>query len=438
MSERAPKYERASTPEVDRLKELMSSLEASVENTIANGDTGKLQRLRDALSSVLALDDEPGIDPPEASIDTEPEVTELPDEGEESVDVLEYSTVRPDRSAIELPILDPSEAWPEHTAEIGGSTYRLERSEAERVFERVEIRGDGLAGELTPELLEQAGLLPRHQLKAEGRTLWFSHGYDLGDGRVAVTGYVEDDDGSIVARSYYRSNSQGVWRYLPQYSVNEGEVNWYSKGYGEESITLPASLQEGLTRSLEDDGGILSLDPDVAQAAFAGTARIVGAEGTVYHRNVSEYPRHLSGMPERSAEGELPAPETVQLSDEQSPNFANKLASWRQDTSLYGRVHYDVYPSNDGKLKYVFCRDVKGRAWVSGVENNSPLESTGLREEWLSGGALTTPAYEYAQQAGDYGNDADTRGHYVDMHKNYLSKVPAIQEYIANGGSSVS
>jgi hypothetical protein len=143
-------------------------------------------------------------------------------------------------------------------------------------------------------------------------------------------------------------------------------------------------------------------------------------------------------MPERNAEGELPAPETVQLSDEQSPNFANKLASWRQDTSLYGRVHYDVYPSNDGKLKYVFCRDVKGRSWVSGIENNSPLESTGLREEWLSGSALTTPAYEYAQQAGDYGNDADARGHYVDMYKNYLSKVPVIQEYAANGGSSVS
>lgn len=420
--------------ETERAFQLFESLEASVTEAIESGNLDLLLKLRGALASILDTEPSPVPEPTyDDALDVpapEPAEVFLPPEPKEAPVDPREAPIQPDRETTPLPILDEEETWPNHTIEIGGSTTRVERTEAERIFDKVEIHGDGKAGALTPELLEQAGLLPHHRLNAEGRTLWFSRGYDLGNGRVAVTGYVQDDDGSVVARSYYRSNSQGVWRYLPQYSVGEeGEVSWYSKGYGEESITLPARLQEGLTRSLEDDGGILALEKDVAQTAFTGTARTTGSEGTVYHRNIAAYPRRLADMPEKDSLGELPSPETLQPNPEQSPDFASRLASWRQDTTLYGRVHYDVYPSNDGKLKYTFCRDVKGRAWVSGIENNSPLDSTGLHEEWFSGGALTTPAYEYAGQAGSYGNLGDAKGSYVDMFQNYLSKVPVVQEY---------
>jgi hypothetical protein len=108
------------------------------------------------------------------------------------------------------------------------------------------------------------------------------------------------------------------------------------------------------------------------------------------------------------------------------------LARWEQDTSLYGRVVCEQIPSMDGTLSYIFSRDARGRAWISGIENRSPIESTGLRRQWMTGGALATPAYEYAQQSGGYGNDSDRKSSYVDMFEHYLSKVPTIRQYLAS------
>jgi hypothetical protein len=346
-------------------------------------------------------------------------------------------------AVVSVPVVDVKEAalsisevqrpWPKETSEIGGMTRRIEYNEAAQIFERVEIRGDGRGGRLTPALLSEAGLLPRHRLEVEDRTIWFSPGYDLGGGRVAVIGYAQGDDGSIIARSYYRSNSQGIWRYLPQYRLSEkGKINWFSKGYGEESVTLPASLQESLTRAIDDDGGILQLDSADAQAVFSGTARYLNSVNTVYHRQVAEWPVRLAGVPEAGF-NQLPPPETIHLTYEQTPKFDAKISSWQQETKLYGRVTCDVFPSNDGKLRYVFSRDEQGRAWVSSIENDSPLESTGLRRVWVSGGALTTPAEEYVQQAGNYGGVKSREdSHYVDMFANYLSKIPTIRDYLAS------
>lgn len=344
-------------------------------------------------------------------------------------------TINPSRENAPMAVLEPdAERWPAATTHIGGETVSIEYNEAESIFRRVEIRGDGRAGELTPELLEKSGLLPHHRLEIDGRTMWFSHGYDIGGGRVAVVGYVQDDEGAIVARSYYKSNSQGVWRYLPQYRMSGEKISWYSKGYGEESITLPAELQEGLARSLEDDGGILELNPKDAQAAFTGTARHLGAEQTVYFRDVSAYPQHVAGIPRQKGH-ELPNPETIRPEYEHTPEFTKQLGSWEQDTSLYGRVRYEVYSSRDGSLKYTFCRDDQNRVWISGIENNSPVESTGLHTAWVDGGPLTVPAYEYDVQAGGFGgNYHGTNRHYVDMFENYISKLPIVREYLSHFG----
>jgi len=54
----------------------------------------------------------------------------------------------------------------------------------------------------------------------------------------------------------------------------------------------------------------------------------------------------------------------------------------------------------------------------------------GLRENWVDGGCLTVPAYEYTTQAGEYGNLADRKDDYIDMFAGYLSKIPAIKEYV--------
>ncbi len=79
----------------------------------------------------------------------------------------------------------------------------------------------------------------------------------------------------------------------------------------------------------------------------------------------------------------------------------------------------------------MFCSDNLGRAWIGGIEVNAPVGTTGLREQWVNGGDLTTPAYEYDIHADEYGNSNLTSGHYVDMFENYLQHIPIIKQYIA-------
>jgi hypothetical protein len=82
----------------------------------------------------------------------------------------------------------------------------------------------------------------------------------------------------------------------------------------------------------------------------------------------------------------------------------------------------------------MFCRDATGRVWIGSIEDNSEIQSTGLKKSWIEGGDLTTPAFEYkykeTDQTGGYGNDKIRNGPYIDMYENYLKKIPVIQEYL--------
>lgn len=309
----------------------------------------------------------------------------------------------------------------------------IEDKDAEKILEKVEVHGDDFMGKfLTPEVLKEEGLLPKHKIRIGDSVVWFSSsGYELDEGRVAVVAYVEKE-GKVTARSYYRSNSQGVWRYLPDYTMSEdGEINWYGKGHSEESITLPVVMQKALSEITREDIPVLKLkkNPDFI---FAGTAQKFGKGGGEYYREIEASPRRLEGgfYAER---GKTP-PEQIRLSPEQSPDFSKLLTSWEQKTSVYGQVAVEVFPSKDGALKFMFCKDAAGRVWIGGVEDNSETQSTGLKKSWIEGGDLATPAFEYktgrTDQTGGYGNDRMRKGPYVDMYENYLRKIPVIQEYL--------
>lgn len=308
-----------------------------------------------------------------------------------------------------------------------------EDKEAERILEKVEINGNDFMGQfLTPEVLKEEGLLPKYKIRIGDSVVWFSSsGYELDEGRVAVVAYVEKK-GKITARSYYRSNSQGVWRYLPDYCMNEnGEIEWYGKGHSEESITLPVVIQKTLSEITREGMPTLKLrrNPDFI---FAGTAQKLGERSGRYYREIEATPKRLEGgfYIER---GKTP-PEQIRLSEEQSPDFSKLLTSWEQKTSVYGQIAIEVFSSKNGELKFMFCRDATGRVWISGIEDDSKIQSTGLKKSWIEGGDLTTPAFEYkigrTDQTGGYGNDKIRNGPYVDMYENYLKKIPIIQEYL--------
>jgi hypothetical protein len=383
------------------------------------------------------------------------------------------------------------------------------------------IEGSDYNGEiLTIEALKQLDLGPRYRVRMGDATVCFSQTYQPEKGRAAVAAYVEKD-GKIFVRSYYRSNSQGVWRYLPDYDyhpASDGGVNMgrFGKGYNEESIALPIAIQKALSE-ISHGGDALETGDIDPWLVFAGTA-IGGDVGGAFYREVDPQPQRLNGdfydkpvkynispdiintqvdnvredamqaeqltrsaglrsqvvhlkALEKAGELELSSrsnveemgdarnfdelhdvidkmagvpkldtyfktqPELINLNSEQSPDFSKLIDSWQQDTSLYGPITIEIFLSNDGELKFMFCKDEKGRAWIGGVENDSEIQSTGLRKSWIDGDDLMTPAYEYlhpsSDQTGGYGNENMKAGqYYVDMFKNYLSKIPVIQEYL--------
>ncbi len=58
------------------------------------------------------------------------------------------------------------------------------------------------------------------------------------------------------------------------------------------------------------------------------------------------------------------------------------------------------------------------------------LSSYLARWEYLAKFNKDTGLYEI-DQTGGYGDEANRHKHYVDMYKNYVSKIPLIQEFVA-------
>lgn len=348
---------------------------------------------------------------------------------------------------------EPLPAQPEQHVSATLRTYNAIGQLPDEIFSEQEgnvvladtiIRGTQFQGaQLTPELLRSEGLLPYKKVSlSDSVNAYLSRPYNIVGQRIAVVAYIQTPGktvagnyypGETVARTFYRSNSQGVWRYLPTYTMKDNQINHYNKGYGEESVTLPAELQIALSDLSKPGAQILNVkNPDLI---FAGTAREKNNMGTFFS-DTQPIPIRLSGeFYSPDPDGKI-APENVRFSNpDQAPNFATPITSWKQNTQLYGQVDTEVYLSNDGALRYLFCRDSQGRAWVGGVEAASgEIKSTGTKDTWVNAGDLTTPPFEYTAYASGYGNNAKRNGSYVDMFDNYLSKIPVIREYLAVKG----
>lgn len=108
--------------------------------------------------------------------------------------------------------------------------YRLSKERSNELLRKAKIDGDpwyegGRNYQLTPKSLKEQGLGPSYTTTVGGREIALSDIFELSGGRVAVEAYIPTQDG-VKVRSYYRSNSQGVWRYLSDYVRDaQGGVN---------------------------------------------------------------------------------------------------------------------------------------------------------------------------------------------------------------------
>jgi hypothetical protein len=323
----------------------------------------------------------------------------------------------------------------EQYEEASGEIEPLERIGEERareIMEQTELDLPSTGPTVARGALELAGLAPQYEMSLDGRGMAFSPTYEIGGGRKAVVGYIENDEGKMVARSYYRSNSQGLWRYLPDYKSENGEITQYGKGVGEESVTLPIELQKVLNEIGESGNQQLSTDRVTVkpEQMFVSLARKQGDREGEYYREVET---KIEGAPEfdvfLDVDEEVSPPDGFHVAPEQEPDFSHETDSYQTRNEMYGEMEVNVYESRDGNFRYAFYSDTKGRSWIGQIDTKGKVMATGLRQTHASGGPLTTPAMEYRTQAGEYGDSSISEGPYEDMYKNYNSKMKIIQDY---------
>ncbi len=293
---------------------------------------------------------------------------------------------------------------------------------------------------LTTEVLRNNDLGPKYKAQIENQEVDLSDVYELGGGRVAAVAYVPTNDG-VKVRSYYRSNSQGVWRYMPDYarSAQTGEgIGWYGKSYSEEATTLPYALQEALATIMESQG-VKEVQNTNPKFIFAGTAKAYDSIGDYQAALGSGQMRgdfydEVSSTSDTQEFGRISydkqRPEDINMRFGYEPDFGRVMADYKSESGLVGKMETEVFQSNDGRYNWLMCTDAKNRSWVGGIETSSPITSTGCRKEWVSAGDVVTPLYEYERMSSGYGDYEDVRPpHYVGMWKNYLSRMPLIRKY---------
>ena len=330
--------------------------------------------------------------------------------------------------------------YPQAQPETSNTLKPIESLLKSATFDNDAFIQNGHEYHLTTKHLEQAGLTPHHELIMENNRIGFSNSFKV-QGHDACLGYVETPDGKVTVRPYYRSNSAGIWRYMPDYVAEEnGEINWFGKGYSEESLTLPFEFQQKLNQIAEQPPANLSNSmPDFffAGAAHRYTSRDEyldnlqsGSLRGDFYREVAGRPSYDFGHISKIKE----SPDQLDITGPISPDFNHQIDASSTYTREYGEISSKLYPSQDHNLRYTMSETEENgelRAWLSGIEvSSSRLTSTGCRAEYASIGDIGTPLHEYRSMADGYGEEIAPGRRYVNMWSNYLSKMPLIRRYL--------
>lgn len=305
---------------------------------------------------------------------------------------------------------------------------------------------EGKEYHLTNELLEKVGLGPRFLLEIGGVKIALSRVFmvDVHEAAVAYVNY----NGEVKVRGYYRSNSQGMWRYLADYVGGNGEISWYGVGFNEESLNLPFKVQKLLneiaTRGIYDIPGVNTgffLGGTAKRFASKEEYKAAVADEKMdgdYYREVMRQPRLDFG----TLSSLKHPPESIDVEGGAAPNFRKQLDHYQMVTKMYGEVMVRQFPSMDDEVRWTVIDRGEGnlvRAWIAGIEVNSTVTSTGLKSEWVSTGDICTPLFEYQSMTGGYGEaikeesegaEMAKREGYEDMWEKYLKLMPVVRKYL--------
>lgn len=279
--------------------------------------------------------------------------------------------------------------------------------------------------------LEHFGLEPRYGVELDGGRMALSAIYEAVE-RDAVVAYVQAGETPPVARTLYQSKSSGMWRVLPEYTRQGEEISWLGKGYGEDSLNVPFEVQKKLAeiKAVERK----SLAKEDGELIFSGLAKgyesSAGLGQGAYYQEVEKQAADAYGSLAEDMTGRT-LPESMEMLPDKQPKLEGEPElRWKDEMEMYGEVEAEVWPSEDGTMRYLFFRNENNKVWIGGIEMaDAELTSMGVKKEWVAGGDLTTPAYEYPSQAGSWGNPMDNKEGYTDVSLRYLRKLPPIAEF---------
>ena len=260
--------------------------------------------------------------------------------------------------------------------------------------------------------------------------------------RPHVVAYVKaEGKDTIVPNPFYRSCSSMLWRLLPQLRRGGG----YGKSnFREDAINAPFELQAAIEKICADEQN----DPNFSSRYNDALTNDLCDEIDQYLTPDERGEGNLTGIIEEQLINnqesltpefnygfmKLPDPQKCVVPDNLSPNFGKVESEWQAQNDVYGEAIARRFKSRDGSLEYlIFQTKEGGRAWVGAIEcADSKVSSKGLREHFITPGAITTPLYEYGSQAKGintyWGNPNDIRGNYVGMDR-YQNNIPLIQEF---------
>jgi len=333
------------------------------------------------------------------------------------------------------PNFDQLEEMPDS---LGMTEKPVSSEKIKEIFEKIDVPKDSWATENFDEYVEllQKELSPQSKLTIEGREMYLSELVKSDHDRDFAIAYIENEERKYIPRTFFLSRSQGAWRAMIGYTKDDdGKVDWHHKGKSQDSLMLPTALQKKMSAGRDMTNENIKI---VDKKLMYGALEVINDREDLpeeYYSNIDKEGLQLSDQ-EYGTKGGILSPEDVHINQEYQPNFSHVVAQWSYKNPMYGGVLVRVISSNDESLRYVISRNTEGKVWVSGVENaKSNITDIGIRKEWVRGGIIVMPAYEYSKRESlqNYYDESDEfrhdRSKYYDVYRKYLSKTPLIKAF---------
>lgn len=320
---------------------------------------------------------------------------------------------------------------------------KLADEQSQAILSKTIWRGENLPNYplVDAELVNLVGLTPKYKMRiGNGISAYFSPTYFVEEGnkepRLAINAYLDDGSG-IIARSYYLSASQAVWRYLPNrsYDFKKGEVNHLGKLKSDSAVDVPIELQKALWQIFKS--GKVEILPEHKSGACAIFYNTVGHNPR--SNEVKHEPEDISQpLNHYLCAGDVPNPSLVgvDLPQNSLPNFYKVRDNWLMETPLHGQLMATVFESVDGTLRYQFLTNAEGQTWIAHVESvSAKTDSTLTLARYFYMPELTAPVYETRSQAGQYAYQSLSQPDrlyelgYSNIFDVYQAKVPIIAKF---------